>query len=83
MREFPFPDVTITDHFGHTVDIMSVSEAAVWLVGHWPTRSGEQHQHAKQICINALAGNVTCTACRNAFIAAAREAGIYITHKRL
>lgn len=83
MRQFPFPYVTVTDQFGHMVDIMSVSEAAVWLVAQWPTRSGGQHEKAKQICVDALAGKCTCTDCRNAFIAAAKEAGIYITHKRL
>ncbi|WP_410010392.1 DUF982 domain-containing protein [Phyllobacterium sp. A18/5-2] len=35
------------------------------------------------MCVDALAGKVTCTTSRNAFIAAAREAGIYITYKRL
>ncbi len=83
MREFPFPYMTVTDHFGHAVNILSVSEAAVWHVAQWPTRSGDQHEKAKQICVDALAGKVTCAACRNAFIAAAREAVIYITHKRL
>ena len=82
MREFPFPSVTVTDHFGHPVDIVSVGEAAVWLAAHWPKR-GDQREKAKQSCVDALTGKVTCTACWNAFIAAAREAGICITHKRL
>jgi hypothetical protein len=54
MREFPFPYVTVTDQFGHMVDIVSVSEAAVWLVAHWPIRRGDQHQQAKQICVMHL-----------------------------
>ncbi|WP_425374031.1 hypothetical protein [Phyllobacterium bourgognense] len=30
-----------------------------------------------------MAGKATCTSCRDAFIEAAKEAGIYVTHKRL
>ncbi|UXN66179.1 hypothetical protein N8E89_23590 (plasmid) [Phyllobacterium sp. A18/5-2] len=50
MREFPFPSVTVMDQFGHTVDSVSVSEAAMWLVAHWPTRSGEQHKKVYCSC---------------------------------
>ena len=83
MRELPFPYVTVTDDFGQARQIGSVGEAAVWLVAHWPIRNGDKLQGAKQACLDALAGKVTCRACRNAFIDAAKEAGIYITHKRL
>ncbi|UXN58153.1 DUF982 domain-containing protein (plasmid) [Phyllobacterium zundukense] len=59
MREFPFPSVTIADQFGQARDIVSVREAAVWLVARWPIRNGDELQAAKQACLNALAGNVT------------------------
>ena len=83
MRELPFPYVTVTDQFGQARNIASVGEAAIWLVAHWPIRSSDKLQVAKQACLDALAEKVTCTACRNAFIDAAKEAGIYVTHKRL
>ncbi|PSH61609.1 hypothetical protein CU103_22645 [Phyllobacterium sophorae] len=38
---------------------------------------------ARQACRDALAGRITCTKARSAFIEAAREADIYIDHKRL
>ena len=83
MRELPFPYVTITDQFGQVKNITSVAEASVWLVAHWPIRNSEKLQAAKLACLDALAGKATCTDCRKAFMEAAKEAGIYVTHKRL
>lgn len=83
MRELPFPYVTVTDQFGQARNIGSVGEAEVWLVARWPKRDSDKLQAAKQACLNALAGMETCTVCRNAFIEAAKEAGIYITRQRL
>lgn len=83
MRELPFPYVTLTDQFGQVKNITSVAEASVWLVAHWPIRNSEKLQAAKLACLDALAGKATCTDCRNAFKEAAKEAGIYVTHKRL
>ncbi|WP_410010413.1 DUF982 domain-containing protein [Phyllobacterium sp. A18/5-2] len=42
----------------------------------WALANTKRRATRKQICVDALAGKVTSTACRNAFIAAAREAGI-------
>lgn len=83
MRELPFPSVTIATDLGKAKNIRSVGQAGEWLVARWPMRSGDKLQAAKQACLDALDGRVTCTACRDAFIEAAKEAGIYITHKRL
>jgi hypothetical protein len=84
LRKLSFPYVTVkAGSFSQTINIESVGEAAVWLVAHWPLRNGDKLQAAKQACLDALAGRVTCTVCRDAFIEAAREAGIYITHERL
>jgi hypothetical protein len=83
MRDLPFPYVTITDQFGNTKNIGSAVEAEIWLVAHWPVRNADKFKTAKRACLDALAGKATCTSCRNAFIEAAKEAGIYITQKRL
>ena len=83
MRELPFPSVTITTDLGKSKDIESVGVAALWLVAHWPMQTGDKYQAARQACLEAWDEKVTCTACRDAFIEAAKEAGIYITHKRL
>ncbi|WP_162707306.1 DUF982 domain-containing protein [Phyllobacterium sophorae] len=83
MRELSFPSVTITTAFGKTKNIRSVVQAAEWLVAHWPVLTGDKFTVARQTCLDALDEKVTCTACRDAFIEAAKEAGIYIADKRL
>jgi hypothetical protein len=84
MRDLPLPYVTVlTDKPGTTRNICSVEEAAEWLVMYWPIETGEKLREARQACCDALEGRITCTKARNAFIEAAREADIYIGHKRL
>jgi hypothetical protein len=84
MHKLPFPYVTITtDELGGTKNIASVGEAALCLLEHWSLQNGDGFKVAKQACIDALDGKVTCTACRDAFIEAAKEAGIYVEEKRL
>lgn len=83
MRELPFPSVTITTDRGGEKTISSVGVAALWLVAHWPVKKGEKYEFARQACLDAWDEKITCTACRDAFIDAAKEAGIYITHQRL
>ncbi|WP_410010410.1 DUF982 domain-containing protein [Phyllobacterium sp. A18/5-2] len=52
-------------------------------MGHWLAQTGDKYKAARQACLEAWDEKVPCTACRDAFIEAAKEAGIYITHKRL
>ncbi|WP_271899410.1 DUF982 domain-containing protein [Candidatus Phyllobacterium onerii] len=84
MSKLPFPYVTIAaDEAGNTKNIASVGEAALWLIEHWSQRGSDKFEAAKRACLDALDGKMTCTDCREAFIEAAKEAGIYITHQRL
>lgn len=48
------------------------------LAMNWPIKNGPMLSAAKQACLDALEGRITCTEARTAFIAAAREANIYI-----
>lgn len=83
-RDLPFPHVTVSmGATGKTGNICSVAEAAEWLVLYWPIAKGEKLSGARQACFDALDGKITCTKARNAFIDAAREAGIYITQQKL
>ncbi|UXN66265.1 DUF982 domain-containing protein (plasmid) [Phyllobacterium sp. A18/5-2] len=83
MRELSFPSVTIMTDLGKMKNIRSVVQAAEWLVAHWPVQTGDKFTVARQACLDALDGKVTRTACRDTFIEAAKEAGIYIADKRL
>ncbi|PSH58219.1 DUF982 domain-containing protein [Phyllobacterium endophyticum] len=82
-KNLPFPHVTVmTDEAGNTKKVESVGEAALWLIERWPGQ-GEKFKLAKQACLDALDGKITCTECRDAFIEAVKEAGIYVEEKRL
>ena len=84
MSKLPFPYVTIAaDEAGNTKNIASVGEAALCLIEHWSQKGSDKFEAAKRACLNALDGKITCTQCRDAFIDAAKEAGIYITEQRL
>ncbi|PSH58994.1 DUF982 domain-containing protein [Phyllobacterium sophorae] len=83
MRPCVYRHARTTTNLGKTKDIESVGVAALWLVAHWPVQTGDKYQAARQACLEAWGEKVTCTACRDAFIEAAKEAGIYVTHQRL
>ena len=79
MRNLPFPYVTIlTGDVGKTRNITSIEEASEFLLYHWPLAGGEKlAPAARKACMDALHGKITCTSARDAFIEAAKEAGIY------
>ena len=59
--------------------ISSVREAAEWLLSDWPTEGrGLAYAAALQACLDALAGKLSTDKARLAFIAAAREADIFV-----
>jgi hypothetical protein len=84
MRNLPFPYVTVLTGNGDKIrSISSIEEAAEFLLYHWPLARGEKLSAARQACIDALHGKITCTAARDAFIEAAREANIYVGQQML
>ncbi|PIO46783.1 hypothetical protein B5P45_03010 [Phyllobacterium zundukense] len=84
MRNRPFPYVTImTERVGRMHNVSSVEEAAEWLVMYWPRKHGEKLEAARRACLDCLEGTVTCTAARDAFIDAAKEADIYIRQQKV
>ncbi|CAN7410414.1 DUF982 domain-containing protein [Phyllobacterium sp. LjRoot231] len=79
MRNLPFPYVTVlTGDADKTRNISSIDEAAEFLLYHWPLPIGEKLSAARQACIEALHGKITCTRARDTFIEAAKEADIYV-----
>jgi len=80
MRSLPFPYVTVmTYQVGKTCNISSAEEAAENLMMNWPIKTGAQLLAARLACLDALEGKILCSAAREAFIEAAREAGIYMS----
>jgi hypothetical protein len=58
--------------------ISSTRAAAQWLLYHWPTEGGPEHRAARAACIAVLKNEQPPDHARQAFIAAAKEAGILI-----
>jgi hypothetical protein len=82
MRALPFHHVTImTEPAGRILNVASVEEAAEFLLQHWPDEWGRKYQTARQTCLEALAGREATRHARSAFIAAAKEADIYVKER--
>jgi hypothetical protein len=64
---------------GSRRNVGSVREAAACLLDEkWPKPRGPKSRAAAEACLQALAGEILPEAARQAFIAAAREAGVLI-----
>jgi hypothetical protein len=83
MRVLPFHHVTImTGAAGRVLNIASVEEATECLLHLWPpAEKGRKYRAARQVCLDALEGKETAKHARSAFIAAAKEADIYIRER--
>ncbi|WP_436120190.1 DUF982 domain-containing protein [Phyllobacterium sp. LjRoot231] len=82
MRVLPFHHVTImTQPGGQILNVASVEEATEFLMQHWPEEKGRKYKAARQICVEALDGRVTPRHARSAFVAAAKEADIYVRER--
>jgi hypothetical protein len=83
MRALPFHRVTImTEAAGRILNVASVEEAMEFLLQHWPRdKKGRKYRAARQACLDALGGRETTRHARSAFIAAAKEADIYVRER--
>jgi hypothetical protein len=78
-RKFPFESVTVqTRKIGLYRNIKSVEEAAEFLLHSWPKEKGRLELVARIACLNALEGGLPGDVAREAFVMAAKEAGILV-----
>lgn len=56
----------------------SAYDAAKFVLEQWPDATGRKHLMAREILLKCLEGNCSAAVARVAFIAAAREADIYM-----
>ena len=84
LSSIPFKQVVVqTDEIGPLRAVTSVREAAECLVDDWPTEGcGRAYKIACMICRHALAGDMAAAVARGAFIAAAKEAGVFVREGR-
>ena len=80
LAALPFRPVRIaTDQPGRVRAVGSVREAAECLVAGWPEKGrGEAYRAALQATYNAIGETLAPEVARLAFIAAAKEAGIFV-----
>ena len=58
--------------------VSSAAEAALLLLGEWPVDESEAFVTAKSMCLLALEGTTPPEKAREAFLAAATEAGVFV-----
>lgn len=56
--------------------VEQVERASDLLSYQWPVRTGRRYTEARRACILAAEGQITAREVRQAFVAAAREAGV-------
>lgn len=67
-----------TQRLGQYRTITSTAEAARVLVEDWPATTGKALARARGICLAVLEGQKKPAAARGAFLAAAKEAGVFV-----
>ena len=70
-----------TPRLGQYRTIASTQEAARALENDWPLEKGRQLKEARKMCVAVLAGRKPPSEARNAFIAAAVEAHVFVREK--
>ena len=79
MHDMPFASVTVLDqHTDQRKTIHSLDDAAEFLLYDWPVTPSETVAIARQACLEALMGKADPKVARDAFVKAAKKAGILI-----
>lgn len=70
--------VTVKVDPAGTVQIRTPREASDFLLHNWHGKRSPKHRAALQACSDAISGGKPAMAARRAFVAAAREANIFV-----
>jgi len=66
------------DRFNVYRTIYTTADAAYYLLHKWPVESGKECSRARRVCLAVLEGRRPADDAREAFVAAAKEAGLYV-----
>ena len=66
---------------GTLLTLRTTRETSDFLLTRWPGKRTEKHRAALQACADAQDGNKPVMGARRAFVAAAREAGVFSDRK--
>ena len=75
---FEEPVIIETKRPGAYRTLVSVSEAAIFMMDSWPEEHGQRYKAALQACTGRLTTPEQIEAARQAFLAAAEEAGLVV-----
>jgi hypothetical protein len=75
---FKSPVTVETTNAGDFLTLVSVAEAAIFLIERWPDEHGPRYRAALQACTSGLATAELVEDARRAFLAAAGEAGLRV-----
>jgi hypothetical protein len=75
---FKSPVTVETTNAGDFRTLVSVAEAAIFLMERWPAEHGPRYRAALQACTSGLATAELVEDARRAFLAAAEEAGLRV-----
>jgi hypothetical protein len=63
--------------------ITSLPEATEFIIARWPPHQSATLEDAREKCLDAIAGKISADVARACFVAAAKEAGIYVKRSRM
>ena len=66
---------------GENIMLQTAREANDYLLNSWTGKRGPKHREALQACSDVIAGSKPAMTARRAFIAAAREASVFVSDK--
>ncbi|PSJ59377.1 DUF982 domain-containing protein [Pseudaminobacter soli (ex Li et al. 2025)] len=80
-NRFENPITVRADATGTLLTLRTAREASDFLLNRWPGKRSDKHRAALQACSDVNLGNKPVIGARRAFVAAAREAGIFFDEK--
>lgn len=72
------PVIVDLDGIGHYAIITNALDAANYMSEEWPVNGGPAVGEAVLVCLDAVLGKASAEESREAFLEAAREAGLYV-----
>lgn len=72
------PVIVDLDGIGHYAIITNALDAANCMSEEWPVNGGAAVNEAVLVCLDAILGKASAEESRDAFLEAAREAGLYV-----
>jgi hypothetical protein len=79
MRDQNFAPLAVeTEKIGQYRIVPTLTEAADMLLDRWPEEKGAKHGRALSAILDAMGGRKPAVTARKAFVAAAKEAGLFV-----